>query len=41
MIDTQLAKTRLDSIVEQLLSYFVGDALLLKKILAAASAKST
>ena len=40
MIDTQLAKTRLDSIVEQLLSYFVGDALLLKKILAAALANS-
>ena len=40
MIDTQLAKARLDSIVEQLLTYFVGDALLLKKILAAALTNS-
>ena len=35
LVDTRAAKDRLDSIIEQLSSYFVGDDLLLKKILTA------
>ena len=38
MIDTSTAKATLDGILEQLSTYYVGDELLLKKILAAALA---
>ncbi len=38
MIDTQSAKIKLDSIIQELATYYVGEASLLKKILAAALA---
>ena len=38
MIDTQSAKVKLDSIIQELATYYVGEASLLKKILAAALA---
>ena len=38
MIDTQSAKVKLDSIIQELAKYYVGEASLLKKILAAALA---
>ena len=38
MLDTTTVKAKLDSLLEQLSTYYVGDSLLLKKVLAAALA---